>query len=278
MGYRVLITGQSPIIVNDMFRRAEKSFEVMISSMYLPDLLIHVKYFKPEAIVCYLYEETKTKITDVIEIMSKLTIKGIPVIISGSGSDCSFFYNLNTENNFKIIDNIFDKEEQLKKIVKNYRVQERELQKILDSEIQGEIDDLDLEYEEEIEEGVIVAPDKKILVVDDEIIMLKNIKQILLEDGYHVATAPSGKVALEYLENKTVDLILLDYEMPDMKGPEVLSKLKENPATKDIPVVFLTGTVDRKKIVTALSLKPNGYLLKPISRKQLSEKIKELIG
>ena len=152
------------------------------------------------------------------------------------------------------------------------------MQKILDSEIQGEIDDLDLEYEEEIEEGVIVAPDKKILVVDDEIIMLKNIKQILLEDGYHVATAPSGKVALEYLENKTVDLILLDYEMPDMKGPEVLSKLKENPATKDIPVVFLTGTVDRKKIVTALSLKPNGYLLKPISRKQLSERIKELIG
>ena len=100
----------------------------------------------------------------------------------------------------------------------------------------------------------------------------------MLEKDYDVAVANSGMMAIKQAKKKMPDLILLDYEMPEWDGRKTLEEIRNDEELKDIPVVFLTGTVDRKKIVTALSLKPNGYLLKPISRKQLSERIKELIG
>ena len=107
--------------------------------------------------------------------------------------------------------------------------------------------------------------------------MLKIIK-LHLHEKYDVATAISGKVAFKFLENKTTNLILLDFEMPDENGIAVLEKLRANPATKDIPVIFLTGITDRKKIQEALVMKPQGYLLKPIDRKRLLATIESNIG
>ena len=66
--------------------------------------------------------------------------------------------------------------------------------------------------------------------------------------------------------------------MPVENGPAVLEKLRANPATRDIPVVFLTGVSDREKIQEALVLKPQGYLLKPIDREKLLEVIHKVIG
>ena len=109
---------------------------------------------------------------------------------------------------------------------------------------------------------------KHILVIDDDVRMLKVIK-LHLHEKYDVATAISGKIALKFLETKHTDLILLDYAMPDENGLVVLEKLRANPLTKDIPVIFLTGITDRKKIQEALVMKPQGYLLKPINRKRL---------
>ena len=109
---------------------------------------------------------------------------------------------------------------------------------------------------------------KHILVIDDDARMLKVIK-LHLHEKYDVATAISGKIALKFLETKHTDLILLDYAMPDENGLVVLEKLRANPSTKNIPVIFLTGITDRKKIQEALVMKPQGYLLKPINRKRL---------
>ncbi len=116
-----------------------------------------------------------------------------------------------------------------------------------------------------------------ILVVDDDVRMLKLIKRYLDTD-YDIATAVNGTVALRFLMTKKTDLILLDYEMPEMTGPEVLEKIRENEKTKDIPVIFLTGASERRKINKALSLKPEGYLLKPIERDALVTKIADVIG
>lgn len=116
-----------------------------------------------------------------------------------------------------------------------------------------------------------------ILVVDDAPLMLKMLKQHLHED-YDVATAVSGKIAIKFLERKKTDLILLDYEMPGENGPEVLAKLRANEATKDIPVVFLTGVSEREKIQEALEMRPQGYLLKPIDHEKLLDTIKKIIG
>lgn len=91
---------------------------------------------------------------------------------------------------------------------------------------------------------------RHILVVDDDVRVLRLLK-VHLQD-YDVATAINGKLALKFLENKTTDLILLDYEMPGENGPEVLKKLRANEKTKDIPVIFLTGVADSEKIQEVL--------------------------
>lgn len=121
------------------------------------------------------------------------------------------------------------------------------------------------------------AQRQHILVVDDDPLMLKMLKEHL-HDDYDVATAVSGKIALKFLERKTTNLILLDYEMPGETGPEVLEKLRANEATKDLPVIFLTGVSDREKIQEALVLRPQSYLLKPIDREKLLESIHKVIG
>ena len=78
---------------------------------------------------------------------------------------------------------------------------------------------------------------KQILIVDDVTTNLKCASEVL-KDSYEVATAKSGKAALLMLRQMQPDLILLDVNMPEMNGFEVMEKLKEDSATRDIPVIF----------------------------------------
>ena len=82
---------------------------------------------------------------------------------------------------------------------------------------------------------------------------------------------------MKFLERRMTKLILLDYEMPGENGPAVREQLRANEATKDIPVVFLTGVTETKKIQEALMLKPQSYLLKPVNREKLLSTIESLI-
>ncbi len=151
-----------------------------------------------------------------------------------------------------------------------------EAAKVLDSVADLDLD-LNLEPVEGVE-GVTVgtAGRKHILVVDDDSRMLKIIQRHLA-DKYDVATALNGKIAFKFLENRKTDLILLDYEMPLESGPTVLKRLRENPLTRNIPVIFLTGISDRNRIEKALALKPQGYLLKPIDHIKLLSTISKFI-
>lgn len=116
---------------------------------------------------------------------------------------------------------------------------------------------------------------KHILIVDDDRNILKMLKDILGEK-YDVTPMLNGKMAEKYLESKTADLVLLDHEMPVETGLEVFKKIKSQ--AKDIPVIFLTGASDSGTITEILSLKPNGYLLKPINVEKLMEAIESVIG
>ena len=118
---------------------------------------------------------------------------------------------------------------------------------------------------------------KHILVVDDNSMMLRLVKEHLHEK-YDVATAVSGRIALKFLERKSTDLILLDYEMPEENGPQVMAKIRANEKTKNLPIVFLTGVVDKEKIQEVLLMKPQGYLLKPIDLVKLISTVKGVIG
>ena len=83
---------------------------------------------------------------------------------------------------------------------------------------------------------------------------------------------------MRFMSKKHTDLVLVDYEMPEMRGPEVLEQIRSNRDTKNIPVIFLTGIADRDKIQQALALNPQGYILKPTDKKTLREKISAVLG
>ncbi len=111
---------------------------------------------------------------------------------------------------------------------------------------------------------------KMILIVDDDPTYLKLIKE-WLKDDYRVSMANSGMQAITWLANNCADLVLLDYEMPTIKGSKVLEMLRSDAQIADIPVMFLTGKSDKQSIIEVLALKPAGYLLKSIDRKTLLE-------
>ena len=113
-----------------------------------------------------------------------------------------------------------------------------------------------------------LSESKRILVIDDDATMLRTLKD-LLSNRYRVYTANSGMNAI----HTEVDLILLDYEMPVIKGPQILEMLRSEPHTQNIPVMFLTSKNDRESIIRVMSLSPANYLLKSLSRSEILEKI-----
>ncbi len=106
---------------------------------------------------------------------------------------------------------------------------------------------------------------------------LRLLKTALEEKFYNVTAMANGKIAEKYLQTKTVDLILLDYQMPMESGAEVLKWIRADLCLKDIPVIFLTGVSDADKVQEVISMKPQGYLLKPVNMERLFIMIRNLI-
>lgn len=80
-----------------------------------------------------------------------------------------------------------------------------------------------------------------IIIVDDEEKILKLYRDTLQDEGFEVFTATNSKEGLELIQEKHPALVLLDFKMPDIDGIEILTKLKENPQTKDSKVVFISA-------------------------------------
>jgi putative two-component system response regulator len=112
-----------------------------------------------------------------------------------------------------------------------------------------------------------------ILTVDDDPIILNAVLEVLKQD-YTVRPFTSGEAALSYLKKNTADLILLDHNMPQMTGLEVLQTLQDNPETRTIPVIFLTGSVDSEDEVRALEIGAMDYLLKPFRPDSLLTRVR----
>ncbi len=118
---------------------------------------------------------------------------------------------------------------------------------------------------------------KKILIIDDDGAMLRMLKT-WLSVKYHVYMASSGKIALTFLAQNPVDLILLDYEMPVMNGPEVLKEIRQTKGIKNTPVIFLTAKDDKESVMKVVNLKPVKYLLKSMPKDKLIASIDDFFG
>lgn len=105
----------------------------------------------------------------------------------------------------------------------------------------------------------------KILIVDDTPQNLKLLGAILMEQGYHVVVAQNGQQALAAAAADPPDLVLLDIMMPGMDGFAVCERLKAEPGTERIPVIFLTAKIEEEDIVRGFDLGAVDYVTKPFS-------------
>jgi two-component system, OmpR family, alkaline phosphatase synthesis response regulator PhoP len=116
---------------------------------------------------------------------------------------------------------------------------------------------------------------KRVMVVDDEPDIVELIRYNLKSEGYEVITARNGKEALDKL-GTLPDLIILDLMMPVMDGLETCKRLKADPRTARIPVLFLTARSGEVDEVLALEMGADDYIRKPITPRKLAARVKAL--
>ena len=116
---------------------------------------------------------------------------------------------------------------------------------------------------------VIDHSEYTILVVDDVVSNVLLLKVLLTNEKFKVVTANNGKDALVQAAEKQPDLILLDVMMPEMNGFEVSEKLKANPVTQNIPIIFLTALNTTSDIVKGFKVGANDFISKPFNKEEL---------
>ena len=106
---------------------------------------------------------------------------------------------------------------------------------------------------------------KRLLIVDDSLMLLSFVKEVLLNAGYDVASASTGADAVQGAQSDLPDLILLDFILPDMKGDEVCRRLLDNPGTAAIPVVYMSGYGAELQASQGQNSNVIGFLNKPFT-------------
>ena len=117
------------------------------------------------------------------------------------------------------------------------------------------------------------SPMKRILIIDDTKDILMVVSRRLQSWGYEALTASSGEEGLRLAEERVPDLILLDIMMPKMKGREVCARLKANPKTQHVPVIFLTALGLADHVKAGMDLGAADYLVKPFAPEELRKRV-----
>ncbi len=118
----------------------------------------------------------------------------------------------------------------------------------------------------------------KILLVDDSSTMRRIQKNTLTKLGYEdVDEAEDGAQAIQKVAMTAYDLVLMDWNMPNMTGIEALKKIKENPDTKSVPVIMVTSESEKTRIIEAIQAGAANYVVKPFQPETLQEKISAVV-
>ncbi len=251
--YKLLMCGKSNIVIDEFYNNLSDEFDVLTSSMRYRDMVKHVNLFQPDLMlyICQNLQEGDFK--KVTELQRHLQKYNTTFVILGSKEECAEFQKqTGLYPELILIKPITYKEVsvQISDTMHEKAVKAGRMNALANTAVQPE-------------------PERRkhVLVIDDDPLMLKLIKEYLHTD-YDVATAVSGKIAYKFLENKSTDLILLDYEMPEENGPEVYLNIRTR-GFKDVPIVFLTGVTDSERVKDVIALQPQGYVLKPVDKAKL---------
>ena len=117
----------------------------------------------------------------------------------------------------------------------------------------------------------------EVLLVEDDHAIREMLQSYLLTKNYKVKAAESGGVAFEMLAEKNPDLMLLDWMLPDISGPDIIRQIRKNKIQRDIPILMLTARAEEMDKVKGLEVGADDYMTKPVSLKELDARIKALI-
>lgn len=122
---------------------------------------------------------------------------------------------------------------------------------------------------------------KKIIVIDDEPLVLKSIGKLLEIEGYFVTTSGSGKEALSIIDQEEIDLVVSDIRMPNMNGVETINVMIERCKEKEEdspPFIFITGYADEMVNQKARDLDPADFIRKPFNQDDFLQSVKTALG
>lgn len=117
---------------------------------------------------------------------------------------------------------------------------------------------------------------KKILIVDDDALVLKTLENLFLRQGYEVSCVKNSEEALQRTAGDAFNLIVSDIRMPGSDGIEMLKKIRANRV--ETPLVFITGYASENTPIDALKLGAKDYILKPFNLDELLESVKKYIA
>jgi DNA-binding response OmpR family regulator len=118
---------------------------------------------------------------------------------------------------------------------------------------------------------------KRIVVVDDDRAISAAVRELLVPEGFTVDCPPEPRAALVDAIREVPDLVILDVNMPGMTGWEFCAILRRQSATRETPVLFLTGRSEVKDRITAMQLGGSDFLAKPFGAEELRKKVRSLL-
>ena len=121
-------------------------------------------------------------------------------------------------------------------------------------------------------------PSRRILLVDDSETILMMEQMILKKDRYEIVTAKNGKDGVARALETKPDLILMDVVMPEMNGFEAVKRLRQEEATRSIPIVMVSTKAEAESMAAGYESGCNDYVIKPIDQLELRTKVKSLLG
>ena len=273
---KVLLIGKINDMLKNLHNELEKHFYVRFCSLNTESVIDMMKLVEPDVVVFSLVGTYEMN-TAIFELFSEY-YKDTPILTIGTEAEKQKFFwyyeknievNENTEElrEDKYIDNgnevngynKFSHFENLLRPISNDEIIKAICRKIgMDF----------LEEEFKVEQKKDDHSKKQILIVDDNAMILRELKEMLQQD-YDVVVANSGIKAMTVIGKARPDLILLDYGMPVINGKQTLEMIRADEDMKDIPVIFITGMNFKAEIEEVLSLKPDGYILKPPVKEKL---------
>jgi len=121
-------------------------------------------------------------------------------------------------------------------------------------------------------------PQLKILMVDDHPLTLTMLGKILKQLGFmHLKEAEDGERALAVISTEDITFLFTDLNMPNLSGVELIRRLRQNEATKELPVIVVSGESDREMVMQALQAGADAFVVKPFSSKIIREKIVQVL-